>query len=298
METHSKRLPDLTGHRVLVPGGTGAVGEGVVRAFLAAGAEVIVPTRSAERSEEFRALLGPAAGDHLHLIVHDYSTFAGAAELVEQVVHFRGGLDSVVAPIGGWWQGRTLAEITEDDWDSAFTGLATTHMAVLRAALPHLGAEGAYLIVVGDSATWPVPGSGLVSMEQAALLMMQRVAAAESGESRRVFSLVLGPVATRHAEGSVEARQVGEVAVAISAGSAPSGSIGLHGPEEVEAALALLGGDGGARADAGGAGADAGAGADGAAGADGGVGAVVGADADGAAVAGAAAESEAAGAER
>ncbi len=27
---------DLTGHRVLVPGGTGAVGEGVVRAFLAA----------------------------------------------------------------------------------------------------------------------------------------------------------------------------------------------------------------------------------------------------------------------
>lgn len=48
---------DLTGHRVLVPGGTGAVGEGVVRAFLAAGAEVIVPTRSKERSAEFRAVL-------------------------------------------------------------------------------------------------------------------------------------------------------------------------------------------------------------------------------------------------
>jgi len=40
---------------------------------------------------------------------------------------------------------------------------------VLRAALPHLGADGAYTVVLGDSATWPVPGSGLVSMEQAAL---------------------------------------------------------------------------------------------------------------------------------
>lgn len=231
---------DLTGHRVLVPGGTGAVGEGVVRAFLAAGAEVIVPTGSKERSAEFRAVLGAVADEHLHLIVHDYSTFAGAEDLVREVVQFRGGLDSVVAPIGGWWQGRTLAEITEDDWNAAFTGLATTHMSVLRAALPHLRAKGAYVVVVGDSATWPVPGSGLVSMEQAALLMMQRVAAAESGESRRVFSLVLGPVTTRSAQGAVDAVDVGRVAVAISAGTTPSASIGLHGPDEVQKVLAGL----------------------------------------------------------
>lgn len=233
--------PQLTGHRVLVPGGTGAVGEGVVRAFLKAGAEVIVPTRSEERSAEFRAVLGEATNEHLHLVVHDYTSFAGAQELVEQVVQFRGGLDSVVAPIGGWWQGRTLAEITEQDWQSAFTSLASTHMAVLRAALPHLSDAGAYTVVVGDSAAWPVPGSGLVSMEQAALLMMQRVAAAESGSSRRVFSLVLGPVTTRYAGGSVDAEDIGAVAVAISAGAAPSASIGLHDKDEVQIALSQLG---------------------------------------------------------
>ncbi|WP_243062494.1 SDR family oxidoreductase [Humibacter sp. RRB41] len=232
--------PELIGHRVLVPGGTGAVGGGVVRAFLAAGAEVIVPTRSEERSIEFRTLLGAVADERLHLIVHDYTSFAGAQDLVEQIVHFRGGLDSVVAPIGGWWQGRTLAEVTEEDWHAAFTELATTHMAVLRAALPRLSDKGAYTIVVGDSATWPVPGSGLVSMEQAALLMMQRVAAAEAAESRRVFSLVLGPVSTRHAEGTVDAGDVGRVAVAISAGATPSSSIGLHGPDEVKTALDQL----------------------------------------------------------
>jgi 3-oxoacyl-[acyl-carrier protein] reductase len=240
MADMTRTAQKLTGHRVLVPGGTGAVGEGVVRAFLEAGAEVIVPTRSKERSAEFRTVLGRAADEHLHLVVHDYTSFAGAQDLVEQVVRFRGGLDSVVAPIGGWWQGRTLAEVTEHDWDSAFTGLATTHMAVLRAALPHLTEVGAYTVVVGDSATWPVPGSGLVSMEQAALLMMQRVAAAESGASRRVFSLVLGPVATRHSEGSVDAHDVGRVAAAISAGSAPSASVGLHSQDEVRDALSRL----------------------------------------------------------
>ena len=228
---------DLTGHRVLVPGGTGTVGEGVVRAFLRSGAEVIVPTRSEERLRAFRELLGDEADEHLHTFVHDYTSFAGAQELVDEVVRYRGGLDSVVAPIGGWWQGRTLAEVTEDDWQAAFAGLATAHMAVLRAALPRLSADGAYSVIVGDSATWPVPNSGLVSMEQAALLMMQRVAAAESGPARRVFSLVLGQIETPSVAGSVTALDVGRVAVAVSASAAASASIGIHDAEEASAAI-------------------------------------------------------------
>lgn len=233
-------VPHLAGHRVLVPGGTGTVGEGVVRAFLSAGAEVIVPTRSESRSQEFRDVLGADATERLHLIVHDYTSFAGAARLVEQVVHVRGGLDSVVAPIGGWWQGRTLAEITEADWASAFVDLATTHMAMLRAALPQLTDTGAYTVIVGDSASWPVPTSGLVSMEQAALLMMQRVAAAESGVSRRVFSLVLGQVRSRHSEGTVDVADVGRVAAAISGSAAQSASFGVHNADEADAALREL----------------------------------------------------------
>lgn len=234
--------PTLSGTRVLVPGGTGAVGEGVVRQYLAAGAEVIVPTRSERRADEFRALLGAAADGHLHLIVHDYSTFAAAEDLAEQVVHYRGGIDSVVAPIGGWWAGRKLTEIDEGDWHSAFVGLATTHMAVLRACLPRMSRDGAYSIIVGDSAEWPVPGSGLVSMEQSALLMMQRVVGAELEDTRRVFALMLGPVGTRISDGGgVTADQVGAVAVAASTGSAAGRIVPLHDDTEVNNALTSLG---------------------------------------------------------
>jgi 3-oxoacyl-[acyl-carrier protein] reductase len=195
---------DLTGRRILIPGGTGAVGEGVVKAYLEAGAEVVVPTRSAERADEFRAILGDAASDRLHLVVHDYTTFSGADDLAEQMVSNLGGIDDVVAPIGGWWAGKRLWEIDEADWASAFVGLATTHMAVARAVIPRLTRGGSYTVIVGASASWPVPSSGLVSMEQAAILMMQQVLHAELEGSHRAFALVLGPVSTRSVVGEPE----------------------------------------------------------------------------------------------
>ncbi len=247
--TDTSGLPDLSGHRVLVPGGTGAVGEGVVRAFLAAGADVVVPTRSDHRLTEFRARFGDATVGHLHDVVHDYTTFAGAAELAEQMHARLGGIDSVVAPIGGWWAGRTLAEIDEADWQSAFIDLATTHMAVLRACLPRMSGRGAYSLVLGDSATTPVPGSGLVSMEQAATLMMQRVVAAESaggaGQQRRhIVALVLGPVRTRQMESGdrawVSAEQVGAVAAELAAGGVGGDQLHLGSRDEADRILAGL----------------------------------------------------------
>ena len=209
----------LVGHRVLVPGGTGAVGEGVVRAYLAAGADVVVPTRSAERATELRGRLRDAPTARLHLVQHDYTSFAGAGALVATMLDSLGGVDDVVAPIGGWWAGKTLWEVDRADWEAAFVGLATTHLAVARAVLPHLTAAGTYAVVVGQSAHHPVPSSGLVSMEQAAVLMMQRVLAVEAGDRARVFALVLGPVRTRAATGEpgwISAEEVGAVAVGLS----------------------------------------------------------------------------------
>lgn len=109
----SNALPDLSGRRVLVPGGTGAVGEGVVRGYLAAGADVVVPTRTRERLAEFRRVLGDAATARLHVVVHDYTSFAAAERLAEQMEHCLGGVDDVAAPIGGWWAGKRLWEIGE-----------------------------------------------------------------------------------------------------------------------------------------------------------------------------------------
>lgn len=255
VSTNHSRLDglDLSGRRVLVPGGTGGVGEGVVRSYLAAGADVVVPTRTEQRADEFRKVLGDAATARLHLVVHDYTTFTGAERLAAEMKRNLGGIDDVVAPIGGFWSGRRLWEIGESDWQTAFVELATAHAAVMRACLPHLSSSGAYCLIVGESAVTPVPTAGLVSMEQSALLMMQRVLTAELGGQSRVFALVLGPVRTRFptdtGSGSVSADEVGDVAVAASAGSLPGREIQLRDQGDVRRAIALLR-DGTSRAEA------------------------------------------------
>nr|WP_221377911.1 SDR family NAD(P)-dependent oxidoreductase [Actinoplanes polyasparticus] len=105
------------GRRVLIPGGTGGVGEGVVRACLAAGAQVVVPTRSERRAAEFRRILGAAASDRLQVVVHDYTTLEGAERLVAGLGE---PLDDVVAPIGGYWGGRPLQAIDAADRQRVF----------------------------------------------------------------------------------------------------------------------------------------------------------------------------------
>jgi NAD(P)-dependent dehydrogenase (short-subunit alcohol dehydrogenase family) len=230
-----------------------AVGEGVVRRCLAVGADVVLPTRSQERAEEFRRVLGDAATDRLHLVVHDYTTFTGAWQLAEEMENRLGGIDDVVAPIGGWWAGKWLWEIDESDWRSAFVDLASVHMAVLRAFLPRLSAHGTYTLIVGVSASTPVPGSGLVSMEQAALLMMRQVVAAELDAAEvdaagpdmrcRAHALVLGPVSTR-LTGPAEADWVSAEQVGAVAASAATGTGGrefrLGNAAEANETLALL----------------------------------------------------------
>lgn len=233
---------DLRGRRVLVPGGTGGVGEGVVRAYLEAGADVVSPTRSDERGQELRNALGAlGTSPLLHLPTHDYTSFAGAEALGREMQQRLGGIDDVVVPVGGWWHGPSLWEVAEDDWSHAFIGLATAHMGIARATLPRLSAAGAYVVVVGQSAQIPVPGSGLVSMEQAALLMMQRVLAAEAPD-RRIFAFVLGAVRTRFTTGDqeqVSADQVGAAAVAASReASLTSRAVPLGSSAEAQAFIA------------------------------------------------------------
>jgi NAD(P)-dependent dehydrogenase (short-subunit alcohol dehydrogenase family) len=242
--TDTTSVPDLSGRHVLVPGGTGGVGEGAVRAYLSAGADVVVPTRSEQRAEEFRSLLGADATEHLHLVVHDYTSFAGAEALVATTVDRLGSVDDGGAPNGGGWWGKPLWEVDEADWRSAFVDLATTHLAVVRAALPRMTRQGAYAIVVGQSANAPVPGSGLVSMEQSALQMMHQVLAAELDDSKRVFLLELGPVRTRLVETDdpqqITSAQIGAVAVAASASTAAGRHLRLPGSDAATEVLAQL----------------------------------------------------------
>lgn len=91
----------LTDKIAIIAGGTGEVGEGIVRSLLKEGVVVIVPVRSPEKGARLRQY----AEDHsnLHLfdtqqVERDYNE-----ELVNRILEKFGRIDMAVASLGGWY---------------------------------------------------------------------------------------------------------------------------------------------------------------------------------------------------
>ncbi|MCE7029213.1 SDR family oxidoreductase [Jiella avicenniae] len=198
IDLEKARHPDLHDRRVVIAGGTGDVGEGIVRAWLKAGAQVIVPSRTESKVEEFRQVLSDLGQPQaLHFVVGSYAGFDEAQAMAERITADHGPVTDVVASIGGWWQGKSLWEVTPEEWQRYFVDMTTAHAATARAWIPRLPRTGSYQLILGGSAVEPVPGASIINMQQAALLMMRRVLSAEASDRHRVAAQILGPVATR-----------------------------------------------------------------------------------------------------
>ncbi|WP_183030091.1 SDR family oxidoreductase [Altericroceibacterium spongiae] len=190
--------PDLSNRRVVIAGGTGDVGEGIVRAWLKAGAHVIVPSRSDSKVETFRDVLSDLGQlEKLDFVVGSYSGFDEAQEMAEHIGEEYGEVTDVIASIGGWWQGKSLWDISPDDWQRYFIDMTTAHAATARAWVPRLSQKGSYQLILGGSAVEPIAGASIINMQQAALLMMRHVLSLEAGEKHRIAAQILGPVITR-----------------------------------------------------------------------------------------------------
>ncbi len=221
---------DLTGRVVLVAGGAGAVGEGIVAAMLGAGAQVVVPSRTADRVAALRTRLGEPAG--LHGVVGDVGAPDGAERVAAAALAKGGRLDAVVAAVGGWWQRSDLVDVDPAEWRRVLEASLTTHFLLIRALLPRLREQvgSSYQLVVGDTAESPVPGASLSTVTAAGVLGLFRAAAAEE-RVVRVNALYLAPVLTRNRPtgpaGWLTAEEVGVYAawLASDAGAAVRGEI-------------------------------------------------------------------------
>lgn len=238
----------LPEQRTVVLGGTGSVGEHMVRAHLRAGAEVVVPSRTEGRARSLREdAVVSSAGSALRLVVGDYTTFASARRSAEAITADFGSVDNVVATLGSWWSGAPMWDVSEDTWQRYFVDVATAYAAAARAWLPLLPSGGSLQFVLGASGVVPVPGASIISAAQSGLVMLRRVIAEEAGAQRRVFSIVLGNLNLRRRPGSrpdfVHADTAAEVSVRLAAGTLPSAELVMRTPEQGAAVLARVGGD-------------------------------------------------------
>lgn len=193
-------MVDLTHRVALVAGGAGAIGEGIVGAFLRAGATVVVPSRAAERLQVLRDRLHDPA--NLLTLEGDIGSVDGAATVRDRALAQTGNrLDAVVASVGGWWQGSDLVDVDPATWRQVLDRNLTTHFLLARTFLPVLAKRSgtSYQMITGDAADVPVAGASLVSVTAGGLVAMFRSLVLELREAPiRLNVLYLGPVITRN----------------------------------------------------------------------------------------------------
>lgn len=161
-------------HIAVIAGGAGQVGRGLVRAYLDAGATVVVPTRSADKA---RALRAQFTTPKLYVVHTDLSSPAGAEHLVQTLTRTVGGIDSAVASLGVYARGTRLIDLDPAAWDRVVASNLTAHFMAARTlgGLMAAAGKGSYLMINGECALAPKPDHGHVSVLDAAQMMMARV---------------------------------------------------------------------------------------------------------------------------
>jgi len=185
----------------VVAGGTGGIGEGLVRVLLEDGWSVFVPVRGTEKGDRLRAYTADVSGDRLHMVSADLAVGSEVASFRRHVLEESETLDLVVVSVGSSYYGYSLHKIPHIDWERLLTENLATHFNLQHEFLETLHARdhGVYVTLTGPEADFAHPETGLMSILAAAQKMMSRIEALEaSGTGVQVYSVTSRtPIATR-----------------------------------------------------------------------------------------------------
>lgn len=153
---------------IIATGGTGALGQAVVAAFLQNGDRVVVPwIVKAERDELAAARASELEGGRLVLVEADVAKPEGAADVVRAC----GELDVLVNGVGGFAGGAPLHETDLEIWDHMYRINLRSAVCMSRAAIPALLSRGnGSILLVASRAGFDSPaGLGAYSASKAAV---------------------------------------------------------------------------------------------------------------------------------
>ncbi|WP_235215365.1 SDR family oxidoreductase [Phaeacidiphilus oryzae] len=184
---------DLGGRVAVVTGGTRGVGAGIARAFLSAGAEVVVGARRPPASP-----VG-ADGRTAGFAAVDLRDPASVAAFMAGVAARHGRLDVLVNNAGGT-PFRMLAGSDPVRAARVIELNLTTAVTASIAAYPHLRAARGSVVMIGSvSGQRPSPGSAAYGAAKAGLAHLARSMAVEWAPEVRVNTVTLGMVRTEQA---------------------------------------------------------------------------------------------------
>jgi NAD(P)-dependent dehydrogenase (short-subunit alcohol dehydrogenase family) len=162
------------GRRVVVTGGTGALGTGVVDVLLGAGFDVLV-TWVVEREE---AATRERFGERVRLERLDV-TDPDATAAFGTALDAEGGAWGLAHLVGGYRDGEPVGELDPAGWSGQVALNMTSAALMLRALLPGMVARGGgrALAVSSRAALRPFAGSAAYAASKAGLIALVQAAA-------------------------------------------------------------------------------------------------------------------------
>ena len=165
---------------VLITGANGGLGTAVCQVFLASGATVIGVDRAWKQAAPFATVSA------------DVTTADGCESMVKQALA-HGPLDALVHLVGGFAGGSSVAETSDQTWDSMMNINVRAAFCCMRAALKPMQAAGrGRIVAIGTRmAVEPAPNFAAYAVSKAALVALVKNVAAEGQKFGVTANVVL-----------------------------------------------------------------------------------------------------------
>jgi NAD(P)-dependent dehydrogenase (short-subunit alcohol dehydrogenase family) len=196
---------ELDGNAALVTASTSGLGLASAEALAAAGANVAICGRSADKIDAARETVAAGTGDVL-AIEADITDGDDIDRLVTETVAEFGGLDHLVTSAGGPPSGPFL-DTAEEEWYAAYDLLVMSVVRTLSAAYPHLEASdaGTWVAITSTSVAEPIEGLVLSNAVRRGVTGVVDTVAREFAPDIRANAVLPGSHETSRIEELVEA---------------------------------------------------------------------------------------------
>lgn len=169
---------DLTGKKALITGATGGIGEGIARAFHAAGAEIAISGRQVAKLEALAAELG----ERVHVVPCDLADKAQVAKLIDDASAKLGRVEILVNN-AGLTKDNLFMVMKDEQWDDVIAVNLTSTFMLMRAAarqmLRHKSGYGRIINISSVSGIIGNPGQGNYAASKAGMIGMTKSLARE-----------------------------------------------------------------------------------------------------------------------
>lgn len=182
----------LKGKIALVTGSSSGLGFATARLLAQEGARVAMNGRSPEKLDTAAAQIQSETGAEVFAVRGDLSEHPVAAQTVQAVADYWGGLDILIANAGGPPPGR-FESFSDEAWQEALELSFLSQVRLIRAALPHLrkSETPAVLTVTSYSVKQPIPNLVLSNSVRLATIGLTKTLAFELGKENIRFNSIL-----------------------------------------------------------------------------------------------------------